>query len=83
MSANAIRIWIQRSDGDPPPAVARSGEQLPLSAAERQERLPQQINGDVVQHRAYFSPSWTPFQSDRGRCFSGIVDDGGGAQVIF
>ena len=37
VSANAIRIWIQRSDGDPPPAVARSGEQLPLSAAERQE----------------------------------------------
>jgi len=23
---------------------------------------------------AYFSPSWTPFQADRGRCFSGIVD---------
>jgi hypothetical protein len=32
---------------------------------------------------AYFSPSWTVFQSDRGRRFSGIVDDGGGAQVIF
>ena len=27
--------------------------------------------------------SWTVFQSDRGRRFSGIVDDGGGAQVIF
>ena len=25
---------------------------------------------------AYFNPSWTPFQADRGRCFSGIVDDG-------
>ena len=23
---------------------------------------------------AYFSPSWTAFQADRGRCFSGIVD---------
>ena len=22
----------------------------------------------------YFSPSWTPFQADRGCCFSGIVD---------
>ena len=22
----------------------------------------------------YFSPSWTAFQADRGRCFSGIVD---------
>jgi hypothetical protein len=32
---------------------------------------------------AYFSPSWTAFQTDRGRRFSGIVDDGGGAQVIF
>ena len=32
---------------------------------------------------AYFSPSWTAFQADRGRDFSGIVDDGGGAQVIF
>ena len=37
VSANAIRIWIQRSAGDAPPAAARSGEQLPLSAAERQE----------------------------------------------
>jgi hypothetical protein len=27
--------------------------------------------------------SWTAFQSDRGRRFSGIVDDGGVAQVIF
>jgi len=24
---------------------------------------------------AYFSPSWTAFQTDRGRCFSAIVDD--------
>ena len=32
---------------------------------------------------AYFSPSWTPFQADRGRHFSVIVDDGGSAQVIF
>jgi Transposase DDE domain len=32
---------------------------------------------------AYFSPSWTAFQSDRGRCFSANVDDGGGAQVMF
>ena len=32
---------------------------------------------------AYFSPSWTPFQADRGRDSSVIVDDGGGAQVIF
>jgi hypothetical protein len=32
---------------------------------------------------AYFSPSWTAFQADGGRDFSVIVDDGGGAQVIF
>jgi len=25
---------------------------------------------------AHFSPSWTAFQSDRGRRFSAIVDDG-------
>ena len=31
---------------------------------------------------AYFSPSWTAFQTDRGRCFSVIVDDWGRAQVI-
>ena len=37
VSANAIRIWIQRAEGNTPPAAARSGEQLPLSAAERQE----------------------------------------------
>jgi len=23
---------------------------------------------------AYFSPSWTVFQADRGRCFSVMVD---------
>ena len=33
--------------------------------------------------RAYFSPSWTASQADRGRRVSVIVDDGGGAQVIF
>jgi len=32
---------------------------------------------------AYFSPSWTAFQADGGRCFSVNVDDEGGAQVIF
>ena len=34
---------------------------------------------------AYFSPSWTAFQIDRGRCFSANVDDilRGYAQVIF
>jgi hypothetical protein len=25
-------------------------------------------------HGAYFSPSWTAFQADRGRCFSVMVD---------
>lgn len=30
-----------------------------------------------------FSPSWTPFQAERGRDFSVIVDDGGGVQVNF
>ena len=37
VSANAIRIWVQRSEGDTPPAAARGGEPIPLSAAERQE----------------------------------------------
>ena len=27
---------------------------------------------------AYFSPSWTAFHAERGRCFSAIVDDLGG-----
>ena len=27
-----------------------------------------------MSQRAYFSPSWTPFQADRGRHFSVIVD---------
>ena len=38
---------------------------------------------DEHQLAAYFSPSWTAFQADRGRHFSVIVDDGGCAQVIF
>jgi len=37
VSANAIRMWMQRADVDASPAVARAGEQAPLSAYERQE----------------------------------------------
>jgi transposase len=39
VSANAIRMWVQRADGDAPPGMARGGEQLPLSAAGRQELI--------------------------------------------
>ena len=37
VSANAIRMWMQRADGDTPLAVPRAGDQTPLSSAERQE----------------------------------------------
>lgn len=37
VSANAIRMWMQRADGDASPAMSRAGEQAPLSASERQE----------------------------------------------
>ena len=38
VSANAIRNWIQRADGQAPITVPRSGETAPLStAAERAE----------------------------------------------
>ena len=37
VSANAIRIWIQRADSDAPPAMPRGGDQAPFSAAERHE----------------------------------------------
>ena len=37
VSANAIRMWRQRADGDAPPAAPRIVEQMPLSSAERQE----------------------------------------------
>ena len=37
VSANAIRMWMQRAHGDAPPAIPPAGEQTPLSAAERQE----------------------------------------------
>ena len=53
------------------------GEETVMSRADWQ-----QIRQEATAHE-YFSPSWTPFQADRGRCFSVIVDDGGGAQVIF
>jgi transposase len=39
VSANAIRMWIQRADGDAPPSAVRSGEPMPLSTAERQELI--------------------------------------------
>ena len=56
VSANAIRMWRQRADGDTPPAMPRAaGEQAPLSAAERHElvdlrrRLKQvQIERDIL-----------------------------------
>ena len=37
VSANAIRIWMQRSAGDAPLAMPCAGDQTPLSSAERQE----------------------------------------------
>jgi len=33
-----------------------------------------EISRVALHDHAYFSPSWTAFQADRGRCFSGIVD---------
>jgi len=52
------------------------GEQLMRISAHRGRRFRLIVDG-------ISAGSWTAFQSDRGRCFSGIVDDGGGAQVIF
>jgi len=43
---------------------------LPLTARALEDALGRPTH----QQSAYFSPSWTPFQADRGRCFSGIVD---------
>ena len=37
VSANAIRMWMQRADGDAPLAMPRANDQTPLSSAERQE----------------------------------------------
>jgi transposase len=37
VSANAIRMWMQRADGDAPLAMPRASDQTPLSSAERQE----------------------------------------------
>lgn len=37
VSANAIRNWIHRADGEPARSMPRGGDQTPLSAAERQE----------------------------------------------
>ena len=38
------------------------------------QRAPLKSLLDIFEHAEYFSPSWTPFQADRGRDFSGIVD---------
>ena len=37
VSANAIRNWVHRADGQVARAVPRSGESVPLSSAERAE----------------------------------------------
>ena len=37
VSANAIRNWVHRADGQVPQAVPRSGESVPLSSADRAE----------------------------------------------
>ena len=39
VSANAIRLWVQRADGDTPRALPRAAEQTPLSGAERHELI--------------------------------------------
>jgi len=61
-------------------AAARAALQMPQANPQAREEAAgflKRVAG------AYFSPSWTAFQRDRGRCFSGIVDDGGGAKVVF
>ena len=59
---SAVSVW--------PPGV----EPLPPQALQRHRPSA----GDAPAHRsaatAYFSPSWTAFQADRGRGFSVIVD---------
>jgi transposase len=37
VSANAIRMWKQRADGETLPTVARAKDQAPLSVVERHE----------------------------------------------
>ena len=77
-----VARWLLRAMADLPPGAldhplaqrAWYGANLLLGDASVLGSAPQ---------AEYFSPSWTPFQADRGRCFSAIVDDGGGAQVIF
>jgi hypothetical protein len=49
------------------PLIARARERVELWRTQR-SCSPRYIEA------AYFSPSWTPFQADRGRDFSVIVD---------
>ena len=57
-------------------AFARS-RSLPASLSARARIVLSSAEGEA----AYFSPSRTAFQSDRGRRFSVIADDAGGVQV--
>ena len=68
VSANAIRIWVQRADGDTPPAISRAGEQTSLSAVERHElvelrrRLKQvQMERDILAK----ATAWFAVKSER------------------
>jgi len=57
----------------------------PLLALQKELIAANKLGHTAASLSAYFSPSWTAFQADRGRCFSVIVDDifGGYGQVIF
>ena len=57
-------------------AKIRWGDKALANFKRRINELTGRSWGVSMQHRltAYFSPSWTAFQADRGRCFSVMVD---------
>ena len=71
----------QRSTRPQAPSVGRGAKPRPPSEARlplaclRAAQVGHEVSEGAASSRAYFSPSWTAFQADRGRCFSGIVDD--------
>jgi len=58
----AVSYCASRSGNVQPPPGSGSKPKAPVSSSRRSSAV------------AYFSPSWTAFQADRGRCFSVMVD---------
>ena len=80
LSRNTIRKWVRDAGEVAKPTYRR--KEMPCKLAAFAQALEMALKADAQRTKqnrrtakaAYFSPSWTAFQAERGRDFSVIVD---------